>query len=97
MPGAGASGTYGDEQEQCCREWWGLGRECPAADVLGPGLDIWQEEGTPTGCYDTFRGRLEVGSGRGGDGWGSMIGGIWLKSQNMFLVAKVGSDEKGWN
>ena len=50
MPGAGASGTYDDEQEQCCREWWGLGRECQAADVLGPGLDIWQEDGTPAGC-----------------------------------------------
>ena len=50
MSGAGASGTCGDEQEQCCREWWGLGRECPATDVLGPGLGIWQEDGTPAGC-----------------------------------------------
>ena len=90
MPGAGASGTYGDEQGQCCRGWWWLGRECPAAGVLGPALDVWQEVETPAWCYDTFRRRLEGGSGRGGDGWGSMIGGIWLKSQNMF------SCRQGW-
>ena len=90
MPGAGASGTYGDEQEQCCRGWWCLGRECPAAGVLGPELDVWQEVGTPAWCYDTFRRRLEGESGRGGDGWGSMTGGIWLKSQNML------SCRQGW-
>ena len=66
MPGAGASGTYGDEQEQCCRRWWCLGREFPAAGVLGPELDVWQEVGTPAWCYDTFRRRLEGGA-RGGE------------------------------
>ena len=70
MPGAGASGTYGDEQEQCCRRWWCLVGEFSAAGVLGPELDVWQELGTPAWCYGTFRRRLGEGARGEEDGWG---------------------------